>query len=90
MGIAPRSVTSGLEQRIGACPVADGAVAVGADAFDLGMKRRDAGVEFGDRQRIEILAAKLVEEIVAVARQVIVGIHDANVDPATRYVNKAA
>ena len=58
-------------------------------ARDLALQHRDTGIEFGDRQRIDILTYQSVEKVVGTGRGVI-RIHRAyNVDPHRCDVNKA-
>lgn len=54
-------------------------------------ERRDALVQFVDRQRIEILHRQLAEEVVLATRKFFVGVHlGSNVDRGGHDVNKAA
>ena len=56
---------------------------------DLRLEQLDAFLQFLDRERIEILLAQLLGEIVLATRKVFVGFHRAtNVDRWQRDVNK--
>ncbi len=56
-------------------------------ARDLALQRRDPRLQFGDRERIEILTHQLHQNIVAAGGGV-VEVHDASVDPVGIAVNK--
>ncbi len=56
-------------------------------ARDLAFQRRDPRLQFGDRERIEILTHQLHQNIVAAGGGV-VEVHDASVDPVGIAVNK--
>lgn len=67
-----------LEQLFGRRAVGFDALDVGFDAGDFGVERRDARVQFLDRNRVEVLPAKRDQRIVGLAREKFVEIHGAN------------
>jgi NADPH2:quinone reductase len=71
----------------------NGAFFFSARPFDLGLQRGDPGVEFGDRQRVEILPQQHGQRIVALPGEAIVPflwqVHAMKVDPAGSDVNNA-
>lgn len=58
------------------------------DSGDLDLERFDAGVQFLDRERIEVLTSKLGQRIAWLAREKIVDVHATDVDPSRAAVNK--
>lgn len=58
------------------------------DASDFRFQRGDAGGEFVDRQRIEILALEQRQRIFRLARKEIVEIHGRKLTPGRGQVNK--
>ncbi len=68
----------------------NGALDPGAGPRDLGLEQRDALVQLLDRERIEILAAQLGDQIVLATRKIFVGVHRSrSVDRRRVDVNKA-
>ena len=53
----------------------NGVVPVPLHAIDFSLKIGDALVEFGHRQRIEILPGKQRQRIIGATREILVGIH---------------
>lgn len=53
----------------------NGALGMIADAGDLGLERGNARIEFGDRERVEILPGERGERVVGLAGQEIVRVH---------------
>jgi NADPH:quinone reductase len=67
----------------------NGAFNLSSNASQLGFQRGDAGVEFLDREGIEILARQRGDGVVGALGQEIVRIHGHSVDPYRSPVNKA-
>jgi hypothetical protein len=61
---------------------------LGPAPFDFRLKGGDAGLEFVDRQMIDILPDELVHRVVGALGEKIVGLHAHNVDPDGPHVNK--
>lgn len=55
----------------------NGAIFVLLHPFDFGLEVSDALIEFGDRQRIEILPTEQRHRIIGATGEILVGIHDA-------------
>ncbi|BBF69862.1 hypothetical protein SBA_ch1_20620 [Sphingomonas bisphenolicum] len=59
-------------------------------ARDFRFQSDDAGVQFGNGQRPQILPQQAGQRIISLVRQIVIQVHDANVDPAGHSVNKGA
>jgi NADPH2:quinone reductase len=77
------------EKVVGTGPVADRAVLLQLTSRDLALQHRDPRIEFGDRQRIEVLPHECVKQIVGTGGGVFQVHRASNVDPHPSDVNKA-
>lgn len=57
-------------------------------ARDFRFEGGDAGIQFGYGQWSQILFQQAGQRIVALVRQIVIQVHDANVDPVGHSVNK--